>query len=81
MTWWLIVILVIYFGFNLFCAIWLSKTSRRGGKRFVNNFEDFMYVFIFGGLAGIAQLIVRGIIGVTEFLQFRRRIGITRKKK
>jgi len=49
---WLIVMLIIYFGFNLFCAIWLSKTSR-GATTYIDNFWKFMLMFLFGGLAGI----------------------------
>jgi len=65
MTWYLIVIIVIYFGCNLFAAIWLSRTSR-GATTYINNFWGFAVVFLFGGLAGIITLVsdgVKGIIG------------------
>lgn len=57
---WLIIIFVMYFGCNLFCAVWLSKTSR-GATTYINTFHGFVLVFLFGGLAGIATLIYHGI--------------------
>lgn len=59
MTWWQIA-LAIYFGCNLFGAIWLTQTSR-GRTTYINNFTGFMLMSLFGGFAGIVTLIGKGI--------------------
>jgi len=68
MTWWLIAILVIYFGCNLFAAIWLSKTSR-GATTYVHNFWGFAIMFLFAGLAGIITLVSDGVKGIIKCLK------------
>jgi len=68
MTWWLITILVIYFGFNLFAAIWLSRASR-GATTYINNFWGFAVVFLFGGLAGIITLVSDGVKWIIRCLE------------
>ena len=68
MSCWLIAILVIYFGFNLFAAIWLSRTSR-GATTYIHNFWGFAVMFLFGGLAGIATLVSGGVSWTTRRLK------------
>ena len=68
MTWWLITILVIYFGFNLFAAIWLSKTSR-GATTYIHNVWGFTVIFLFAGLAGIITLVSDGVSWTTRRLK------------
>jgi len=68
MSCWLIAILVIYFGFNLFAAIWLSRTSR-GATTYVNNPVLFTSVFLFGGLAGVITLMGNGIKEIIRCLK------------
>jgi len=68
MTWWIWLILVIYFGCNLFVAIWLSRTSR-GATTYVNNPVLFTSVFLFGGLAGIIILVSDGIKWIIKCLK------------
>jgi len=68
MSWWLIVIIVIYFGVNLFCAIWLSRASR-GATTYILNFRGFAVVFLFAGLVGIITLIGEGIRGIIKYIK------------
>jgi len=68
MTWYLIVIIVIYFGFNLFAAIWLSRASR-GATTYILNIWGFAVVFLFGGLVGVITLMGNGIKGIIRCLK------------
>jgi len=68
MSIWIWSIIVIYFGFNLFAAIWLSKTSR-GATTYIHNIWGFAVVFLFAGLAGIITLVSDGIKGIIGCLK------------